>query len=306
MCSLQCAPMRDGALLLDHLEIALQPVLHVGRREVARVDQVGLDEGGRLAGALFHFAQDQQLAGREAVAALDRVDQQAVGLVLVDVLADHVDARRQVQVGVATQAVVGQRLQRMLGVVAEAEVVQAADLGVGRRHHHRALVVEHLPELAEARPVGRAFDDQPVFLLAHLALGRDRALAQAHALLDLLAQHAVVRGGLGRAAEGGEDRADVVHRAEVAVDRRGPVLGRLQHLDQVLLGLGRLAHVLAQPVDVELDARDALERRDHRLLQLLDHVLAHVRLDVAFALVGHVQHHASRSRTCGGSARTTS
>jgi hypothetical protein len=64
-----------GALLLDHLEVALQPVLDVGRREVARVDEVGLDEGGRLAGALLHLAQDQQLAGREAVAALDRVDQ---------------------------------------------------------------------------------------------------------------------------------------------------------------------------------------------------------------------------------------
>jgi hypothetical protein len=37
-----------GALLLDHLEVAFQPVLHVGRREVARVDQVGLDEGAGL------------------------------------------------------------------------------------------------------------------------------------------------------------------------------------------------------------------------------------------------------------------
>src|SRR5215212_2484329 len=71
-----------GALLLDHLEVALQPVLDVGRGEVARIDQVGLDERGRLAGALLDFAQDQQLAGGEAVAALDRVDQEAVGLVL--------------------------------------------------------------------------------------------------------------------------------------------------------------------------------------------------------------------------------
>src|SRR5690606_18471883 len=84
-----------AALLLDHLEVALEPVLDVGCREIARIDQVGLDERRRLAGALLDLAQDQQLARREAVAALDRVDQQPVGLVLVDVLADHVDARRQ-------------------------------------------------------------------------------------------------------------------------------------------------------------------------------------------------------------------
>jgi hypothetical protein len=40
--------MRAGALLLDHLEVALQAVLDVGRGEVARVDQVGLDEGPGL------------------------------------------------------------------------------------------------------------------------------------------------------------------------------------------------------------------------------------------------------------------
>ena len=51
-----------AALLLDHLEVALQPVLDVGGGEIARIDQVGLDEGRRLAGALLHLAQDQQLA----------------------------------------------------------------------------------------------------------------------------------------------------------------------------------------------------------------------------------------------------
>ena len=106
-----------------------------------------------------------------------------------------------------------------------------------------------------------------------------------------LAQRVVVLRRLGRAAERGEDRPDVVHRAEVAVDRRGPVLGRLQHPDQVLLGLGGLPHVLAQPVDVELDAGDLLQRRDHLLLELLDDVVAHALRHLALALVGHVQHH---------------
>src|SRR5512134_1317485 len=66
---------RRGSLLLDHLEVALQPVLDVGRREVARVHQVRLDEGRGFAGALLHLAQDEELPGAEAVAALDRVDQ---------------------------------------------------------------------------------------------------------------------------------------------------------------------------------------------------------------------------------------
>src|SRR5687768_1118164 len=100
-------------LLFDHLEVALQAVLDVRPGEVARVHQVGLDERRRLAGALLDLAQDEQLSGREAVAALDRVDEQPVGLVLVHVLADHVDALREVEVRVAAQAVVGERLERM-------------------------------------------------------------------------------------------------------------------------------------------------------------------------------------------------
>src|ERR1035437_9071573 len=70
-----------GTFLIDHLEIALQTVLDVGRREIARIDQIGFHERGRLAGALLDLSHHQQLAGREAIAALDRVDQQAVRLV---------------------------------------------------------------------------------------------------------------------------------------------------------------------------------------------------------------------------------
>src|SRR6187551_215036 len=107
------ALMRDGrggrALLLDHLEVALQPVLDVGGREVPRIDEVCLDERGRLAGAFLDLAQDQKLPGGEAVAALDRVDQQPVGLVLVDVFADHVDPRWQIQVRVTAEAVFSER-----------------------------------------------------------------------------------------------------------------------------------------------------------------------------------------------------
>src|SRR5664280_1041352 len=121
----------------------------------------------------------------------------------------------------------------MLRVVAEAEVVQATDLRVGRGHDYRPLVVEHLPELAKVGPVGRPLDDQAVLLFSHLTFGRDRTLAFAYTLLDLLAQHAVELGRLGRAAKGGEDRSDVVHGAEVAVDRRRPVLRRLQYRHQV-------------------------------------------------------------------------
>src|SRR5512145_3463613 len=90
---------RGCALLLDHLEVALEAVLDVRAREVAGVDEVGRDERRRLAGALLDVAQDEELARREDVAALDRVDQQPVGLVLVEILADHVDALWEVEVG---------------------------------------------------------------------------------------------------------------------------------------------------------------------------------------------------------------
>src|SRR5512142_2264052 len=125
---------RGAAFLLHHLEVALQAVLDVRGREVARIDEVGLDERGRLARALLDLAQNEELPGREAVAALDRVDQEPVGLVLVDVPADHVDPRRQVEVRVAAEAVFRQRFERAIRVVAEAEIVEAADLRVRRAH----------------------------------------------------------------------------------------------------------------------------------------------------------------------------
>src|SRR5499427_2418291 len=71
--SSRCSPCA-GALLLDHLEVALKPVLDIRRGKIARVDEVRFDKGRRLAGALLHFPHDQELACREAVAALDRVD----------------------------------------------------------------------------------------------------------------------------------------------------------------------------------------------------------------------------------------
>ena len=59
------AGQRRVALLLDHLEIALQPILHIRRREVARIDRIGLDEGRRLAVARFSTSRRiKQLAGR--------------------------------------------------------------------------------------------------------------------------------------------------------------------------------------------------------------------------------------------------
>ena len=71
--------------------------------------------------------------------------------------------------------------------MAEALVVESTDLGVGAGDDHRTLVVEQLPELAEAGPVGRTLDHQAVALVGLLALGRDRTLALGDALLDLLA-----------------------------------------------------------------------------------------------------------------------
>ena len=237
----QAAAARAGALLLDHLEIAFEPVLDVGGGEVARIDQIGFDEGRRLAGALLDLAHHQQLAGGEAVAALDRVDQQAVGLVLVDVVRQHVDAHRQVAVGVDAEAVFGERLQRLVGIVAEAEIVDAADLGVARRDDDGALVIEHLPELAKARVVRRSFDDEPIFLLAHVAVGRDRPLALGEAIVHLLAQELVIFDGVIGAAEGAEDRADVIDAAEIGVDRRRLVLGALQHADEIVLRLAPIS-----------------------------------------------------------------
>src|SRR5574337_229704 len=69
---------RAGALLVDHLEIALEAVLDVRRREIAWIHEVRLHERCRLSGALLDFAHHQELSGREAVAALDRVDQKAI------------------------------------------------------------------------------------------------------------------------------------------------------------------------------------------------------------------------------------
>src|SRR5665811_2481467 len=82
--------------------------------------------------------------------------------------------RDRAAVGVNAEAIFGQRLQRFVWIVAEAEIVDAADLGVARGDDDRAFVVEHFPELAEAGVIGGSLDDQPVFLLAHVAIGRDR------------------------------------------------------------------------------------------------------------------------------------
>src|SRR5512139_3363952 len=71
-----CAHLRLPALL-EHLQVGLEPVLDVRRREVAWVDEVALDEGTGAAGAAFHFALDDELARRERIAALHRVDQEA-------------------------------------------------------------------------------------------------------------------------------------------------------------------------------------------------------------------------------------
>ena len=137
----------------------------------------------------------------------------------------------------------------------ETEIVSAANLGVARRHNHRALLVEHFPELAEVGVVGRAFGDEAVFLLSPSARRASPAPGRhGDALIDLFAQEAVVIDRIIGAAKGAEDRADIVDAAEIGIDRRRLVLGALQDLHKIVLGLRRFAQVFAQPVDVELDA----------------------------------------------------
>src|ERR1019366_2779136 len=70
-------------LLVNHLEITFETVLDVCRREIAWIHQVGFHKRSRFSGALFDLAHHQQLPGREAVAALDRIDQKAVRFVFV-------------------------------------------------------------------------------------------------------------------------------------------------------------------------------------------------------------------------------
>ena len=100
--------LRLAALLFEHLQIALDTVLDVGCRKIARIDQVALDEAAGHAGALLELAQHQQLADAEGIAALDAVDHEAVGVVLADVALEQLDARGQSEVGVAAQAILGQ------------------------------------------------------------------------------------------------------------------------------------------------------------------------------------------------------
>ena len=56
--------------LLEHLQVALDAVLDVRLAEVARVDQVALDEPAGHAGALLELTQHQELPHAERVAAL--------------------------------------------------------------------------------------------------------------------------------------------------------------------------------------------------------------------------------------------
>ena len=108
--------------------------------------------------------------------------------------------------------------------------------------------------------------------------------------LDLLAQEPVIFDRVVRAAEGAEDRADIIDAAEIGVDRRGFVLALCSTQMMIVLGHRGLAQIFAQAVDVELDAGDPLELRDDLLLELLDHVFDHVRRDLAVRQIGRVEH----------------
>src|SRR5664280_119262 len=134
----------------DSLQIALDAVLDVRGGEVTWVHQVAFDKAAGDAGALLQLAQHQELAHAKGIAALDAVDHESVGTILADVALQQFNTRWQAEIGVTAHAILGQRLQRSLGIVAEAAVVQTSNLGIAAGYYHRAFVVEHLPELAEA------------------------------------------------------------------------------------------------------------------------------------------------------------
>jgi hypothetical protein len=137
----------------------------------------------------------------------------AIGPVLAHVVRQHLDPLRQVAVRVATHAVLGECLERMGWVVPEPEIVHAADLRVRARDDDRALLREHPPELAEARPVGRPLDDEPIALLAHSLRMRAAALrASISARLSAVVHRL-------RATECGEDGTDVVDAAGASMGR---------------------------------------------------------------------------------------
>lgn len=126
--------------------------------------------------------------------------------------------------------------------------------------------------------------------MLELALRADRALLARQPVLDLAPQEAVVVDRLLGAAERREDGADVVHPAEVGVDRGRPRAAALEHPDEVLLGAGRALEQLLQAILVVAPAGDLLQRRDHHLLELRHHVVPHLRGGPPLALVGHMQH----------------
>src|SRR5512139_2889028 len=112
-----------GTLLIDHLEVALETILDVGRRKIARIDQVRFHERRRFSGALLALAHHQQLPGGEAVASLDRVDQKAVRFVFVDVVDQHIHARRQSAVGVDAEAVFSQSLKWYVRIMPDSDII---------------------------------------------------------------------------------------------------------------------------------------------------------------------------------------
>src|SRR5208337_4793495 len=167
----------------------------------------------------------------------DAVDHEAVGAVFANVALQQIDARRQPEVGVAAQAVFRQAFERAVGIVAETAIVKSTHFGIAAGNDDSAFVVEHLPELAEARPVGWAFHYQAIALALHRALGSDRTKSQPDPVRNLFVQHAVILDSLARASEGGEYRPDVVHAAGVRINRRGLILRALQHPHEIVLCL---------------------------------------------------------------------
>ena len=161
--------MRARFFLFDHLEVTLQSIFDVGRGEISWIDEIGLDKPGWFPRALLDFAEYEQLAGRETVAALDGIDQEPIRLVFLHVIAQHIYPAWQAVIRIATKAIVSKRFQWVIRVMAEAEVIDTANFGSISFVFYYPVVIKHFPEVTKVGPVRRSLYNEANALLLERA-----------------------------------------------------------------------------------------------------------------------------------------